>query len=53
MEEAVAMDPSLKWLYVRCGYFWIAQRCAARAEKLQASDPDNAVSILGGSRKPR
>jgi hypothetical protein len=44
VEEAVAMDPSLTWLYVR-GYSKIAQE-RRWAEKLQAWDPDNAIPYL-------
>jgi len=49
-DEAVAMDPSLKWLYIRGGIFWYPHETVAdrRAwmQKLVASDPDNAVAYL-------
>jgi hypothetical protein len=44
VDEAVAMDPSLTWLYVR-GYSKIARE-RGWAEKLQAWDPDNATPYL-------
>jgi hypothetical protein len=49
-DEAVEMDPSLKWLYIRGGSFWYSHETVvdrrAWMQKLVASDPDNAVVYL-------
>lgn len=46
-DEAVAMDPSLTWIYIRGGggYYGISQK-HGWAKKLEAWDPDNAVPYL-------
>lgn len=49
-EEAVSMDPSLKWLYVKGGAYWYSYNHVADKrgwiQILVASDPDNAVVYL-------
>ena len=48
--EAVAMDPSFTWLYIRGGSLWYAYNHAGdrygRIQKIEAFDPDNAVPYL-------
>lgn len=49
-DEAVSMDPSLKWLYIHEGGFGYPLRTAAARnawkQQIAASDPDNAVVYL-------
>lgn len=45
IEEAVTMDPSLTWMYVRGGNYGISQEHGWLA-KLEAWDPDNATPYL-------
>jgi hypothetical protein len=48
--EAVAMDPSLTWIYVKGGSSWYSYYNVPQkygwAQKLEASDPDNAATYL-------
>ncbi|HXQ97643.1 MAG TPA: hypothetical protein VN774_04290 [Candidatus Limnocylindrales bacterium] len=49
-EEAVLMDPSFKWLYIKGGTSWFTYNHVADKygwmQKLVVSDPDNAVVYL-------